>query len=58
MAPTNSIIRRMMRRGIPLTVENYRFFNWVGTPPEEMTAEEAAELPEELIDLPRAREQD
>jgi len=28
-----------------LTVENYRFFNWAGTPPDEMSAEEAAELP-------------
>jgi hypothetical protein len=47
---SNSIIQMMQQEGISLTVENYRFFNWMGTPPEELSAEEAAELPPELTD--------
>jgi hypothetical protein len=50
---SNSIIHMMKREGIPLTVENYRFFNWNGTPPDEMSAEEAASLPPELTDEER-----
>jgi hypothetical protein len=45
----------MKREGIPLTVENYRFANWMGTPPEEISAEEASELPEELEDHPNKK---
>jgi hypothetical protein len=52
---SNATILVMKRKGVPLTVENYRFFAWMGTPPEEMSAEEASELPEELEDHPNKK---
>jgi hypothetical protein len=52
---SNATILLMKRKDVPLTVENYRFFAWMGDPPETMSAEEASELPEELIDHPNKK---
>jgi hypothetical protein len=48
----------MKKRGIPITRENYKFFNWLGDPPDEpLDPELEAELPPELAwkTRPRAR---
>ena len=33
----NATVTYMKRKGVPLTEDNYRFFNWPGAPPEEMS---------------------
>ena len=39
----------MKKRGIPITRENYKFFNWLGDPPPEpLDPEIEADLPEEI----------
>jgi len=38
----------MVRAGIPVTRENYLNLVYLGRPPEELSAEEECELPEEL----------
>jgi hypothetical protein len=48
----NSTISWMKRNAVPLTREDYNFFNWLGTPPDELSAEELSELPDELQEGP------
>ena len=43
---SDSFMRIMKRDGIPLTRENYIDFVYAGNPPEELSAEEEAQLPE------------
>jgi len=40
------ILDVMQAHNIPLTRENYIALNYLGNPPEELSAEEEAELPE------------
>ena len=43
------VLEHMKKRGIPITRENYLFWNWLGDPPPEpLDPELEAELPEEL----------
>lgn len=44
----NNILEHMKKIGVPLTRENYLDFAYLGNPPDELSAEEEAEIPEEL----------
>jgi hypothetical protein len=46
----------MKQAGLPLTRENYRFVNWLGTPPEHISAEEEAEIDEAFKGVDAAAE--
>jgi hypothetical protein len=46
----DGIVQTLRRAGVPVTRENYIKSNWAGIMPEEWTAEDEAELPEELQD--------
>jgi hypothetical protein len=48
--PQNVVLERMKSMGIPLTRENYLDLAYLGNPPEELSAEEEAELPEMFQD--------
>jgi hypothetical protein len=41
-------MRLMQRLGIPVTRESYLYLSYLGQPPEELSAEEEAELPPKL----------
>jgi len=49
------VLEYMKKRGIPITRENYLFWNFLGDPPDELDAELEAELPEEIKLPARAR---
>jgi len=40
------VLRKMVELNIALTRENYLHFAYFGNPPEELSAEEEADLPE------------
>jgi hypothetical protein len=42
----NNVLRYMINKKIPLTRDNYLSFAYFGDPPDELSAEEEAELPE------------
>jgi len=42
------VLDKMKQENIPLTRENYLALAYLGNPPEELGAEEEAELPEEI----------
>jgi len=44
----DGVLRFMKQHDIPLTRENYLDVAYLGNPPEELSAEEEAELPEEF----------
>jgi hypothetical protein len=52
-------VRIMVRAGIPVTRENYLNLAYLGEPPEQLSAEEECELPEELqcepVNTPRRK---
>jgi hypothetical protein len=44
----NNTLEYMKKKGISLTRENYLDFAYLGNPPEELSAEEEAEIPSRL----------
>lgn len=42
------VLNKMKKEGVPLTRENYLQFAYFGNPPEELSAEEEAQLPEQF----------
>lgn len=44
----DEILRFMEEQNIPATRENYLEVAYMGTPPDELSAEEEAELPEQF----------
>jgi len=44
----DSVLRFMKQHDVPVTRENYLDVAYLGNPPEELSAEEQAELPEEF----------
>ena len=44
----NHTVEYMKKNGVPLTRENYLDYAYLGNPPSQLSAEEEAELPEEL----------
>ena len=44
----NHTVEYMKKNGVPLTRENYLDYAYLGNPPAQLSAEEEAELPEEL----------
>lgn len=44
----NGIVKMMIKFNIPLTRQNYLDLAYMGDVPEELTAEEEAEIPEEF----------
>ena len=45
------VVEFMKRHDVPLTRDNYLQIAYMGNPPEELDAEDEAELPEELQDI-------
>ena len=45
----NNTLEYMKKNGVPLTRENYLDYAYLGNPPDELSAEEEAEIPEGLI---------
>jgi len=46
--PADIILEFIKRHQIPITREDYREINWMGSPPAELDAEEEATLPAEF----------
>ena len=44
----DSVLRFMKQHDVPVTRENYLDVAYLGNPPEELSAEEEAELPEQF----------
>ena len=44
----NNTLAYMKKNNVPLTRENYLDYAYLGNPPDQLTAEEEAELPEEF----------
>ena len=44
----NHTVEYMKKNGVPLTRENYLDYAYLGNPPAQLSAEEEAEIPEEL----------
>lgn len=45
---TDVVVELLHRAGVPLTRKNYLNMAYFGKPPKELSAEEEAELPEEI----------
>lgn len=46
----NHTLEYMKKNGVPLTRENYLDYAYLGNPPEQLSAEEEAEIPSRLTD--------
>ena len=46
----------MKKNGVPLTREDYLDYAYLGNPPEHLTAEEEAQLPEQFREQPHDSE--
>jgi hypothetical protein len=45
---TDIVLEKMKHLHIPLTLDNYLDMAYMGDPPKELTAEEEADIPEEI----------
>jgi hypothetical protein len=45
----DAVVDFMVKRGIPLTRDNYLDFAYLGNPPEELDAEEESQILTELL---------
>ena len=47
--PRDYVLEYMLKVGAPLTLEKYLEYSYLGNPPEEISAELLAEIPEEIL---------
>ncbi len=45
----DAVIEEMIKRGVPLTRDNYLDFAYLGNPPDELDAEEESQIPKALL---------